>query len=180
LLYLKRLKASQQGFTLVELLFALMIFLMISAGIQMFLVSSLASIGRQGRVEVAEDLGEIVSSQVARDTNNFNTLNALLTGTRSSYLTSPVVVHVFPPLNAPLHPSSLMDMTSINAQAFKLGDQTTVDLDLLVSPLDEGGGNASLNQLIVTARVRWKQTAASNKYSERMFRRVLSRDFSTY
>ena len=173
-----RTRFSQKGFTLVELLCALVMFLMIAAGIQMFMVSSLASIGRQGRVEMAEDLGEIVSSQVARDNNNFNTLNSLLTGNRASYLNSPLAIDVFPASSSPIHPSALLELTNLNALALRLGNQSTVDVDLLVSPVNEAG-TASTNQLLLTTRVRWRRSAVG-PYTERTFRRILSRDFNTY
>lgn len=179
-------KQAQQGFTLLELLVSLVIFLMISAGIQMFLVSSMVSMSRQSRAETAEDLGEIVSSQVTRDTSNFEVLNSILSQNRSGYMATPLqipVVTITPAPTPPLNPSALMDTNTINFQAKKLPYS---EVKLYISPMPEPSGSPSpimipsSTQMKVVIQVRWRQTSNSNKYNEKVFTRVLSRDFNSY
>lgn len=179
-------KQAQQGFTLLELLVSLVIFLMISAGIQMFLVASMVSMNRQSRAEAAEDLGEIVSSQVARDVSNFEVLNSILSQNRSLYMNTPLeipVVTMTPPPTPPLNASSLMDTSTINFQAKKLPHS---EVKLFISPMPEPSGSPSpvmipsSTQMKVVTQIRWRQTSDSNKYNQRVFTRVLSRDFNSY
>ncbi|PIQ23889.1 hypothetical protein COW36_11460 [bacterium (Candidatus Blackallbacteria) CG17_big_fil_post_rev_8_21_14_2_50_48_46] len=192
-------RQSQKGFTILELLMALVIFIMVTAGIQLFVISAMTSMSRQTKAEIAEDLGEMVSTQVARSSTNFQVLDDIVGLNRAAYTAAPLALTLYSNANPnvnPLNPNSnttvsglfgTQGLSNIDAQAKKL---PWVEIKLFAKPMPAEQEIPftnptqyitvpSLTQIEVSTEVSWKNPA-STKVRTRTFTRVLSKDFSSY